>query len=669
MTVPEGIRPIGKILVANRGEIARRVCRSARRMGIATVAVFSDPDSGSPHVSEADEAVRLPGSTAADTYLRADTIVAAAVATRADALHPGYGFLSENPLLVQSCDEAGIVFVGPPAGAIEQMGSKLSAKALVDRAGVPILAGRDVTALTGEELEAAADALGWPVLVKASAGGGGRGMRVVEGRDGLAEAVEGARREALSAFGDETVFFERYLVGARHVEIQILADAQGDTVHLGERDCSVQRRHQKILEEAPSPVVDAGLRSEMGAAAVAAARSVGYVGAGTVEFLVDPASRDFYFLEMNTRLQVEHAVTEAVTGLDLVALQIRIAEGRSLGEEVRAAVERGPHGHAVEARLYAEDPERDFLPATGTLRCFSISEAPDVRVDSGVETGSVVSPFYDPMLAKVIASAPTRPEALRLLASALSRARIHGLCTNRDLLVGILGDDDFRGGVADVQFLDRRSPAELARSARDPAAEPLHALAAALSEQALRRATAPVLAGIPSGWRNNPSWPQCVTYDAGGTELQVTYVIGRSGVSATVGGTELAGLVVFGASPEGADLELGGVRRRVEVHIEGDEVYVDSALGSSTLRRLPRFPTVAGALGAGSLVAPMPGTVARVAVEAGAEVGAGEVVVVIESMKMEHSLRAPVAGRISEVRVAPGTQVEAGAVLAVLEEH
>jgi propionyl-CoA carboxylase alpha chain len=668
------VRPIRKLLVANRGEIARRVVRAARSLGIATVAVFSDADAASPHVREADEAVRLPGSAASETSLVLSSIVEAAVRTGADALHPGYGFLSENPDLARACAAAGVVFVGPGAEAIEQMGSKLAAKAIVGGSGVPVLAGRDASQLEGDKLAAAAAEVGWPLLVKASAGGGGRGMRIVRRAEDLVEAVEGARREAASAFGDATVFLERYLEGAHHVEIQVVADAQGTTVHLGERDCSVQRRHQKIIEEAPSPVVGPELRQAMGAAAVAAARSVGYRGVGTVEFLVDREG-GFWFLEMNTRLQVEHPVTEAVTGIDLVELQLRVAEGRPLPAEVVGAAaafaERGVH--AIEARLYAEDPEREFLPSTGVLRRFSVGDGPGLRVDAGVEDGSVVSSYYDPLLAKVIAWAPTRDEARRRLAAALASARAHGLRTNRDLLVAVLLDGEFAAGAADVQFLERRPAAELSRSRHDPAAVRLHAVGAALAEQAARRAGAGVLAPVASGWRNNPSQPQVVRYEVGGggpadpVPLEVTYFFDRAGVTVGVDGDRLEDFQLVAASPERVECELGGVRRSLEVTISGHDVDVGSPLGSTSFRRLPRFPVPHVELAEGSLVAPMPGVVARVAVAAGEAVDAGQVVVVVESMKMEHPVRAPAGGRVVELRVAAGHQVDSGTVLAVVE--
>ncbi|HVT22649.1 MAG TPA: biotin carboxylase N-terminal domain-containing protein, partial [Mycobacteriales bacterium] len=485
---------IRRILVANRGEIARRVFRTAREMGIETVAVYSDADAGMPFVREADHAVRLAGNTPAETYLRGELIVAAAVASGADAIHSGYGFLSENAAFARQVTAAGLTWIGPPADAIEAMGSKLGAKRMMRDAGVPTLP-------WAESVEAAAE-VGFPLLVKASAGGGGRGMRIVRDPGELADAVAAASREAAGAFGDATVFCERYLEAPRHIEVQVFADTHGNVVSLFERECSIQRRHQKIVEEAPSPAVDDALRAKLGEAAVAVARAVGYVGAGTVEFVMAPDS-SYAFLEMNTRLQVEHPVTESITGLDLVRLQILVAAGEPLPQE---ALEPTISGHAIEVRLYAEDATNEFLPATGDLRAFEID--PDLRVDSGVEPGSTVSPYYDAMIAKVIAHAPTRDEAAAKLAAGLRRARIHGVTTNRDLLVRILGEDEFLAGATDTAYLERHDPATLGSALLDAAALRRHAAVAALALQAHNRAAAPVWQRMPSGWRNNPSQRQ-----------------------------------------------------------------------------------------------------------------------------------------------------------------
>jgi propionyl-CoA carboxylase alpha chain len=656
------IRPISKLLVANRGEIALRVMRSARAMGIGTVAVFSDPDAGAPHVRAADEAVNLPGAAPAATYLRGDLLIDAARRTGAGAVHPGYGFLSENAGFARDCEDAGLVFVGPSPAAIEAMGSKLAAKELMARAGVPVLGGEEVDGEEPEALLAAARRIGFPVLVKAAFGGGGRGMRVVRDPAELDDAVGGARREAAAAFGDGTVFLERWVEAPRHVEVQIFGDGHGNAVHLFERECSIQRRHQKIIEEAPSPAVDAALRERMGAAAVAAAKAIGYTGAGTVEFLLAPDG-SFHFLEVNTRLQVEHPVTEMVTGLDLVRLQLLVAQGAPLPDEVLGA---RLTGHAVEARLYAEDVPAGFLPMSGTLHRFQVPEPPGVRVDSGVEDGSVVSVHYDPMLAKVIAWAPTRLEAAQRLAAALAAAEVHGVTTNRDLLVRILREPDFLAGRTDTAYLEHHDPAILGAPPHDGATLRVHALAAMLAGRAARRAAAPVLRTLPAGWRNNPSALQEVAFDCGEQRISVGYG-SDDPLTATVDGEPLAAVRVHEAGAERVDLEVDGVRRRVRVHAAGGAIHVDSPMGSSVLREVDRLPEPSSAAATGSLRAPMPGSVVRVLVEAGDTVAAGQPLLILEAMKMEHTIQAPHDGRVVEVRVDVGTQVEAGAVLAVVE--
>jgi len=674
-----GVPAIGKLLVAARGEIALRIIRTAHELGIATVAVFSDPDAGAPFVAAADEAVALPGAAPAATYLRGDAIMAAAHASGAQAVHPGYGFLSENAAFARACAQAGLIFVGPPPEAIEAMGSKIRAKQLMAAAGVPVLPSVTVPAGAGglavgagglAAATAAIDAqregagIAYPLLVKAAFGGGGRGMRIVAGPGDLAEAVAGAQREAASAFGDGTVFLERYVDRPRHIEVQIVGDGHGNLTHLCERECSVQRRYQKIIEEAPSPAVDDRLRAELAAAAVAAGRAVGYAGAGTVEFVLD-TDGSFYFLEMNTRLQVEHPVTELVTGLDLVAVQLAVAEGHPLPAEVTSA---RITGHAVEARLYAEDVGAGFQPATGTVHRFAIGGAPGVRVDAGVADGTVVTAHYDPMLAKVIAHGPTREVACRRLARALARAQVHGVTTNRDLLVAVLREPEFRAGVIDTGYLERHDPAKLgAPPDRDALA--LHATAAALAGQARRRAASTVLPGIPPGWRNVPGDGQMTAYTSAGQEVEVCYRAGRSGVRVSVGGEPLPGLTVHRAAPDEIDVTVGGVRRRVSVHRVGAVDYVDSPLGASVLTEVERFPPPRPLAEPGSLLAPMPGTVARVAVSPGERVAAGTPVVVLEAMKMEHTVRAPHGGVVTEVGVHAGQAVDAGARLARVEQE
>jgi propionyl-CoA carboxylase alpha chain len=631
------VRVIRRLLVANRGEIARRVFATCRALGIETVAVYSDPDAGAPHVREADHAVRLPGAAPAGTYLRGDLIVAAALRSGADAVHPGYGFLAENAGFAEAVGDAGLTWVGPPPKAIAAMGSKVDAKRIMAAAGVPVLSGDT-----------------FPLIVKASAGGGGRGMRVVRDPAALDEALAAARREAEAAFGDGTVFCEPYLDRARHVEVQIMADTHGTVLALGERECSIQRRHQKIVEEAPSPAVDPALRERLCDAAVTAARAVGYSGAGTVEFLLAdkrrlagpaqvPAHEDgeFFFLEMNTRLQVEHPVTECVYGVDLVHWQLRVAEGEPL------PVTSAPpaRGHAIEVRLYAEDPANGWLPATGTLHRFAVPRAvafappawPGLRVDSAVEDGTGVGSHYDPMLAKVIAWAPTRHEAARALAAALVRARIHGVVTNRDLLVRVLRDGDFLAGDTDTGFLDRH-PEVFAPLVSTVDA---HARAAALAAAAGRAGR------FPSGWRNLPSAPQVVEY-AGGTRVEYR-------------------ACPPDATPEYVVIEVDGVRRRYDVHRVGEVSYVDGPDGSVALTELPRFPEPEAEAAKGSLAAPLPGAVGRVAVAPGQRVAPGDLLLTLEAMKLEHPVLAPYAGTVTAVPVAPGQQVDSGTILAIIE--
>jgi acetyl/propionyl-CoA carboxylase alpha subunit len=673
-------RIVTKLLVANRGEIAERIVRSAHDLGIATVAVFSDADADARFVRAADEAVRLPGTAPADTYLRADLIVDAALRTGADAVHPGYGFLSEQAAFARACADAGLVFVGPPVAAIELMGSKLAAKALMSDAGVPVLPGATVTddmtgPTGGGALLAAGEGIGYPILVKASAGGGGRGMRAVHDAAQLVDAVAAAQRESAAAFGDGTVFLERLVEHPRHVEVQVLADAHGNVVHLFERECSIQRRHQKVIEEAPSPAVDDELRALITGAAVAAARAVGYVNAGTVEFVLAPDGT-FAFLEMNTRLQVEHPVTEMVTGNDLVALQLRIAQGERLPDEVFTA---RLHGHAIEARLYAEDVAAGYLPTSGRLDRFVVPIAGDVsgtggvRVDTGYGDGSVVSTFYDAMLAKVIAWAPTREEAARRLAEALRGAQLHGPITNRDLLVAVLRHPEFLAGATDTGFLDRHDAAAMATSATSPSTMRLHAVAAVLAAQAGAREGSPLPAGIPVGWRNvGPATQPVELVTDDGAVITVAITASRAGLVATVDGESVL-VVVPEQSADAVTLELDGHRTRCSVQRIPDaatgaaRVYVDSPLGATAYTESARFPLPAREEIPGSLVSPMPGTVVRVDAVVGASVAAGTPLVALEAMKMEHTLRAPHGGTVSEVRVMVGDQVDTGTVLVVVQ--
>jgi propionyl-CoA carboxylase alpha chain len=646
---------IQNLLVANRGEIARRVFRTCRDAGIGTVAVFSDADAAAPHALEADAAVRLPGNAPSETYLRAELLVKAAADTGADAVHPGYGFLSENAAFARAVLDAGLTWVGPPPEAIETMGSKVESKRLMAAAGVPVLSELDPASVTSDDL---------PLLVKASAGGGGRGMRVVRSLDELAEAVEGASAEAGSAFGDPTVFCERYLETGRHIEVQVMADRHGTVWAVGERECSIQRRHQKVVEEAPSPFVDEAMRAELFDAARKAAKAIDYVGAGTVEFLAGPDGR-FYFLEMNTRLQVEHPVTENVTGLDLVALQLRVAEGERLPADPPPTV-----GHSIEVRLYAEDPAANWQPQSGTLHTFevpdvdrSFSDGPGLRLDSGFESGSAVGVHYDPMLAKVITWAPTRAEATRRLAKALAATKIHGVVTNRDLLVNILRHEAFLAGETDTAFFDRHGLDTLAAPLATVDTERVSALAAALADAAGNRASATTQARLPSGWRNVRSSGQRKVFSIADREYEVVYSLTRDGLKADGYDVELVT-----AEPGRVVLDVAGVRRAFDVARHAGVSYVDSALGSVALTAAPRFSDPDAALAAGSLVAPMPGTVVRLAVQAGDPVKAGDPLLWLEAMKMEHRIAAPADGVVAELPVTVGQQVEVGTILAVVGE-
>ncbi|HEV3055882.1 MAG TPA: biotin carboxylase N-terminal domain-containing protein [Solirubrobacteraceae bacterium] len=624
--------------------------RTARAMGLRTVAVYSEADADEPFVRDADEAVCIGGPAPSESYLRIDAIIGAAARTGADAIHPGYGFLAENAAFARACADAGLTFVGPTPEAIDAMGSKLAAKRMLADAGVPVLPDVDDPAR-------AASQVGFPLLVKPSAGGGGKGMRIVRSASELEAAVAASRREAAGAFGDDTLLLERYVESGRHVEIQILGDTHGEVIHLGERECSIQRRHQKILEESPSVAVDDALRTRMGEAAVAAGCAIGYVSAGTVEFLLADDG-EFYFLEVNTRLQVEHPVTEEVRGIDLVRAQLEIAAGGHV-----PAV-HAPRGHAIEVRLYAEDPAADFLPQTGVLSHLRIPVG--VRVDAGVESGSEISIHYDPMIAKVIAYAPTRVEAARVLAGALRGAEIDGLRTNRDFLVRLLEEPAFLEGDFDTGFLGHH---DLTQPLLDDDDRHACAAAAALATQAGRRARARVQTTIPSGWRNNPSQDQTVEFDAGGEQpLEIGYRLDRGVLgSLSVDGIALPEVVAHAVAGDGVDLSIGGVRRHFRVRQEGGRVEVNIPAGQCSLRELDRFPDAAGAAAAGSLLAPMPGKVIRVDASPGDEVAAGQPLLVLEAMKMEHEIVAPAAGVLTSLPVSVGDQVDAGTLLAAIE--
>lgn len=651
------------VLVANRGEIAVRVIRTLRRLGIRSVAVYSDPDEGARHVQEADEAVRLGPAVARESYLNIDKVVEAAVRTGSQAIHPGYGFLSENADFASACERAGVVFLGPPAQAIQVMGDKITAKNAVASFDVPVVPGVAKPGLSDDELATAADEVGYPVLIKPSAGGGGKGMRLVEDPARLREALAGARREAASSFGDDTLFIERFVLRPRHIEVQVLADTHGNIVHLGERECSLQRRHQKVIEEAPSPLLDEATRARIGAAACNTARSVDYVGAGTVEFIVSADRPDeFFFMEMNTRLQVEHPVTEAVTGLDLVEWQVRVAAGEKL---TIAQDDIELRGHAIEARVYAEDPARGFLPTGGRVLQVSEPSGDGVRVDSSLLTGTLVGSDYDPMLSKVIAHGTDRDEALAKLDRALSRTAILGVQTNIEFLRFLLADERVRAGDLDTALLDER----VADFAPLPAPDDVLAAAglyrqSALAFRARRFADSPWAA--PTGWRvgGTPApvrtdmrtplrsetvsvWglPEAATVQVGGGETQCAAVqVARSRMTVT----------------------LDGLRREYRWAEADRHLWIADERGTWHLREAEenKIHRAAGAQRA-EIVSPMPGSVIAVQASSGDDVSEGDVVVVVEAMKMEHSLAAPVSGQV-EVLVSVGDQVTVDQVLARL---
>lgn len=642
MTAP----PFTTLLVANRGEIARRIFSSAHLMGLRCIAVYVEADVGAPFVREADEAVRL-----VTGYLDGPGIIEVARDSGAEAIHPGYGFLSENAGFAAAVLESGLVWVGPSPAVIEAMGDKLAAKRVAIEAGVATLPSCDDPTADGE--------VGYPLLVKAAAGGGGKGMRVVTSPHRLTESVASARREAASGFGDDRVFLERYVARSRHIEIQILGDTHGVLVHLGERECSIQRRHQKIIEESPSPVVDDAMRDAMGDAALKLARAIGYQSAGTVEFLVDEDSREFFFLEVNTRLQVEHPVTEEVTGIDLVREQLRIAAGEPLGYSQGDVTFTG---HAIEARLYAEDPAAGFLPATGTLSAFEPDASSVVRWDSGVEAGSVVGVEFDPMLAKVIASAPTRADAAGRLALALEQLHLGGVTTNRDFLVATLRHPAFLAGDTTTDFIDRHAPSTRLQLSSEEKRRV--ATAGALWVQGQNRTDAPVLGKIPSGWRNARLPAQQLVLASDDEAIEVRYRSCRDGsFSVGDGGTA----IVHRWSSDAIDVEIDGRRATFRVTRVGNRLHLQAARGTIDLDIVPRFE-VPGAGGvAGGFVAPMPGVVLDVSCRVGDAVTAGQTLVVLEAMKMEHHMKAPSDGRVAEVRVIEGQQVDNGTVLVVFE--
>jgi len=665
------LRTIRTLLIANRGEIACRIARTARSLGIRTVAVYSEADAAALHVAAADTAYFIGPAPAAESYLRIDRLIEAAKAAGADAIHPGYGFLSENPELARACAEADILFIGPDVPAIEAMGSKAAAKDIMAKAGVPLVPGYHGADQSAETLEKAAADIGFPVLLKASAGGGGKGMRVVERAEDLADGIAGAKREAAAAFGDDRLLIEKYLTRPRHVEVQVFADRHGNAVHLFERDCSVQRRHQKVVEEAPAPGLDETVRTSMAKAAIDAAKAIDYVGAGTVEFIMDEDGA-FYFMEMNTRLQVEHPVTEAITGEDLVAWQIRVAEGGTLPlaqDRISAS------GHALEVRIYAEDPEREFLPQTGRLGRLAFPEEMDgVRVDTGVAEGDSVSVHYDPMIAKLITHGGDRAEALRRMSRALGQVRIAGLANNVPYLKRIIEHPAFIVGGVDTRFIETYREDLAAGGAGDTASMPLLAAAALLEAERLDVVRQARLGGDPYspwamayGWRLNDNPQHGVTLLQGADELLLlyrleagTYVFGQGEKQVRIG----ASLHEDGR----LEARIDGIALHAEAAFEGDAVTVfyDGTAHRYVLKTALASGAEAGE-DSGHVAAPMPGKLIAVHVAEGAEVAKGDPLMVLEAMKMEHVIRAPDDGVVAALHYGPGDQVEEGADLLLFE--
>ena len=643
------------VLVANRGEIAVRVIRTLRAMGIRSVAVFSDADAGARHVLEADVAVNIGPAPARQSYLSIPAIVGAARRTGAQAVHPGYGFLSENAEFAAALHDAGIVFIGPPAKAIGTMGDKITAKAAVSAFGVPVVPGISRPNLTDDELIAGAPEVGFPVLVKPSAGGGGKGMRVVHSAAELPAALASARREAASAFGDDTLFLERFVLNPRHIEVQVVADSHGNVVHLGERECSLQRRHQKVIEEAPSPVLDEATRARIGAAACDTARSVDYRGAGTVEFIVSADRPDeFFFMEMNTRLQVEHPVTELVTGIDLVELQVRVAAGEALPV---AQDDITMTGHAIEARVYAEDPAHDFLPTGGTV--LALAEPADARVDSGIRAGSVIGSDYDPMLSKITAYGPDRESARRGLDRALADTAVLGVGTNIDFLRFLLADEDVIAGRLDTGLLDRRTGDYVAAQAGDD-----EFIAAAAYRWLHSWSDAGELWATPTGWRVGEHAPTTIRLRAGDRTDHVHLTGTPAGATARIEDGQPRS-VAASLAGDRLIVTVDGLRTEYLTAVEDHRLWLAGAGRTTVIEDVREAPVRADDEHSGDaeIVSPMPGSVVAVGVEDGATVSSGDVVVTVEAMKMEHALSSPVDGTV-ELLVAVGDQVKVGQPLA-----
>ena len=635
-----------KLLIANRGEIACRIIKSAHEMGISCVAVYVEADSNSPFVKQADEAIKLNGN-----YLNGQEIIDAALSSGAQAIHPGYGFLSENAKFSRDVIKAGLIWVGPSSRVITSMGDKLKAKEIAQKAGVPTLP------MTTDPKKA--KTIGYPVLIKAAAGGGGKGMRIVESAKDLKEAIVGAKREALTGFADDRIFIERYVGSSRHIEIQILGDTHGNVVHLGERECSIQRRHQKIIEESPSPRVDTEMRNTMGAAAIKLAKKLKYESAGTVEFLVDDKTGEFWFLEVNTRLQVEHPVTEGVTGKDLVYEQLRIARGEELGYEQE---DISWTGSSIEARLYAEDPANDFLPATGELIAYEPDPDIEARWDTGVEKGSVIGTDFDPMIAKVITTGKTRTDAANKLALALESLHIGGVTTNRDFLVASLRTSQFHKGLTTSDFIKKAKPK---RSIVLKGEElELTASIAALWIQGENRNNAIVLNQIPSGWRNSRLPKQKISFKYLKEEITISYSSKRDG-SFNLNEDSVAKVVDW--HKDSIDVEINNKRFFSKITKQANKIVVHMPWGDALLETLPRFVLPGLDIESGGLIAPMPGKVIDLKVKVGSKVKKGDTLVILEAMKMEHQVKASEDGKVSKLLIRKDDQLDNGALLMIVK--
>ena len=634
------------ILVANRGEIASRVIRSAQKMGIKCVAIYVEADKNAPYLTQADQSIKLDTS-----YLDADAILNAAKVSHSEAIHPGYGFLSENAKFASSVEQSGLVWIGPSANVISQMGDKLKAKDIAESAGLPTLP----IALKKSDI----DSIGFPLLIKAAAGGGGKGMRVVKHADELDESVNMAQKEALNAFADDTVFFESYISQSRHIEIQVLGDNHGNIIHLGERECSIQRRHQKIIEESPSPRINSNLREQIGDAAVSLAKKINYQSAGTVEFLFDDTTGKFWFLEMNTRLQVEHPVTEEVTGIDIVEQQLLIAANQELSMYQQ---DISWDGHAIEARIYAEDPNNDFLPSTGKLIANQIEPKDGIRWDSGVEVGMVIGTDFDPMMAKVIAHGSSRLDAARKLAKELESTHFGGFSTNVEFLASILRHKEFILGNTTTDFIDRFNPSRSLTLQENE--QKSVAITAALWLQGLNRSQAVVLENIPSGWSNARLPKQRITFEMDAQLIEIYYMCNRDG-SFTVDNQHE--VVLHDWSESAVDIEIDGIRILSRVSMDGDQLLVQCLGGNKLLIIQPRFKSSYDQEQQGSLVSPMPGKVVELKVKQGDRVKAGDNLLMIEAMKMNHIVKANEDGIIAELFVQENDQLDYGAVLMIIE--